>query len=72
MDAFLAGGEHDCTGLPRRAALTQALAALLPVPLRAGQPHTPARLRLTAQPGPEILRDVTGIPPVDRDVPPAG
>lgn len=38
METKLAGGEHDMTGLPRRAALTATMAALLPVKL-AAQPH---------------------------------
>ncbi len=75
MDAFLAGGEHDCTGLPRRAALSQALAALLPVPLQpcpeADHHAVPPRPQLTPRPGAEILPIGTGMSPVGSGTPAA-
>lgn len=75
MDAILAGGEHDCTGLPRRAALSQALAALLPVPLQpcpgADQRAAPPRPQLTLRPGAEILHPSTGMQPVGSGAPEA-
>ena len=75
MDAFLAGGEHDCTGLPRRAALSQALAALLPVPLRpcpdADHAEAPPRQQLTLRPGAEILHPGTAMQPVGSSGPAA-
>jgi hypothetical protein len=57
MEPTLAGGDHDNTRLPRRAALTASLAALLPVKLQAAHapPRQPAAAPLASpdEPGPE-------------------